>query len=727
MTQTEAKALSLSQQIETLEPLCRDLLAAQDVNHKLEILDLQDTVRKFLSHSRAIKKFLEDLTPDFELIVKSIIAIGQGPIVFHGMETMENLSEPLSRLLSMLEEVEKFYASIGGILGYHLVVLKLIADKEKAPSKISVYSKPEGLDLSQNTAAVRQAVRWGIEYLKDIAEIYPVGGAGDRLALVDEIGNPLPVAHLPFCGRTLLEGLIRDLQSKEYLHYKLTGKQLNTPIAMMTSLEKDNYQKILDFCLKQNWFGRSRHSFFLFTQPLVPVLTKEGRWLMSAPLKPHLKPGGHGVMWKLALDYGVFDWLASQNRHQALIRQINNPAAGVDHGLLALAGIGSHERKCFGFASCERLLNAAEGMDVLIETKDEKGWEYKITNIEYTEFEQKGISDEPEEPGNPYSIFPANTNVLFADLQKIKPLVQQHPLPGMLINMKTKATYTDFNGIEREVQVGRLESTMQNIADYIVDRYPTKLPKEAMDQMKTFVTYNLRRKTISVTKKALKSGQPMLETPEGCFYELLLNCRDLLVNWCGMEVPKMVSEEEYLKYGPSFLISYHPALGPLYQVISQKIKGGKIGLGAELQLEIAELEVVNLNLNGSLLIYADTVLGNADKNGLLTYSEQAGKCILKNVTVVNKGIDRKASNQYWKNQIYRHEALQILLRGNAELVAEDVVFEGDSVIEVPDGHRLTIYSLNDKLQSHLEKIEKPSWHWCYSFDAEDNLCLKKGD
>lgn len=43
-----------------------------------------------------------------------------------------------------------------------------------------------------------------------MAEIYPVGGAGDRLGLVDEeTGESLPTAVLPYCGRSLLEGLVR--------------------------------------------------------------------------------------------------------------------------------------------------------------------------------------------------------------------------------------------------------------------------------------------------------------------------------------------------------------------------------------------------------------------------------------------------------------------------------------------------------------------------------------
>lgn len=46
-----------------------------------------------------------------------------------------------------------------------------------------------------------------------MGEIYPLGGSADRLGLVDSnSGESLPAAMLPYCGRTLLEGLIRDLQ-----------------------------------------------------------------------------------------------------------------------------------------------------------------------------------------------------------------------------------------------------------------------------------------------------------------------------------------------------------------------------------------------------------------------------------------------------------------------------------------------------------------------------------
>jgi hypothetical protein len=62
---------------------------------------------------------------------------------------------------------------------------------------------------------------------------------------------------------------------------------------------------------------------------------------------------------------GVFDWLQQQGRVASLIRQVSNPMAGCDTTLLALAGTGFSARRAFGFMSCERVVGAAEGMNVL--------------------------------------------------------------------------------------------------------------------------------------------------------------------------------------------------------------------------------------------------------------------------------------------------------------------------------------------------------------------------
>ena len=76
-------------------------------------------------------------------------------------------------------------------------------------------------------------------------------GAGDRLGLVDEAtGEPLPAAVLPYGGRSLLEGLVRDLQAREYVHFKLHGRQVTTPVAVMTSDAKGNHRRISGGCCR---------------------------------------------------------------------------------------------------------------------------------------------------------------------------------------------------------------------------------------------------------------------------------------------------------------------------------------------------------------------------------------------------------------------------------------------------------------------------------------------
>jgi len=727
---THRSLLTIAEQISKIEDIYNSLKTAKDLDAKLKIVESVPETSQFLESSPLLKRLLLQSDNKNSFVVKGLLAIGQGPIIFQDLDRIEDLNEAWNKFLGLLSDMENFYDMIGGVVGYHLTMLKLIdacQHKTLLESHEGVsFQEPEGLKIFQDTPEARKAVRWGIDHLREMAEIYPVGGAGDRLNLQDEkTGELLPAAQLQFCGRTLLEGLIRDLQGREFLYYKLFGRQLVTPIALMTSYEKNNHQRVSRICESLEWFGRSKKSFHFFIQPLVPMLTIEGDWAMQAPLKPILKPGGHGVIWKLAEDQGIFKWFESLQRHKAIVRQINNPVAGIDNGLLALAGLGCHKKKDFGFASCYRLLNTAEGMDVLREKQVSGGYEYCITNVEYTEFEKFGIADAPVQQGSPYSHFPSNTNILFADLKAIREAVKVCPIPGKLINMKTKVSCYQSSGMV-EKQAGRLESIMQNIADHIVDHCPKRLGPGEHNDLRTFLTFNKRSKTLSVAKQAYESGKSIVGTPEGCFYELMENYRDLLVNYCRMDVPPLNDEKEYMDEGSSFVVLFHPALGGVYSVISQKIHGGKLAKWAEWVMEVAEAEVVNLNLEGSLLIEADNIMGKKNSEGLLTFdNSQTGKCTLINVTVKNKGIDRSFKQASWKRQVHRSESLRITLHGNAEFFAENVILEGDMYFDVPSDHRLVIYQQGEEIAWHYDPIDGSSWEWEYILDNQDRILLEK--
>jgi hypothetical protein len=681
-----------------MEELAAKLRSAATLSEKIAILDAHPMVARFLRD----ESLPEGLSPEEEAALKQLIAIGQFERVV-GSDPVRGA--PFRELMERLLAIDAFYKELGGIAGYHETILSLFQNEEK-PSP-SLFHSPSFIDISEKTKEVEEAILWGIEAISEMAEIFPLGGAADRLHLVDEkTGSELPAAKLHFAGRTLLSGLIRDLAAREYLHFKLLGEQIATPVAIMTSMEKDNHRHVIEIAEESRWFGRPKESFRLFTQPLVPVVTKRGEWLSLEPLKPTLKPGGHGAIWKLARDTGVFDWMKRLGRKKALIRQINNPIASLDYGLLAFTGIGWKKGMKFGFASCPRLLRAAEGVNVLIERREREKRTVVLTNVEYCDFAKYGIEDQPLREGEPYSRFSSNTNILFADLEAVKEAVDRCPFPGLLINVK--------NG---EEPAARLESTMQNIADVFVEE-----KGDSIATKETFVTYNHRHKTISTAKKAYAEGRPLQETPEHCFYDLLRAARELLEKECGFSLPAQRSLQETLVEGPEFVFRYHPALGPLYSIVRQKVQKGVISPGSELELEISDLLVSGLDLRGSLSIVASQPMGHFDQDHLLRYSDRTGRCLLRDVAVRNQGVDWEASKPFWKGKFARAESLEIILKGRSEFIAENVVFDGPLRFEVEDGVRAIAKQTKNGLDVVTEPLEDGPF-WLYHSDRGIRLEL----
>lgn len=663
-----------------------------------------------------------------------------------GMGLEDHEIRELNKLLETLAQIERFYDCIGGVIGYQIMVLELIVQQlverkntnwsqhmhEVKEGQILGIDSPTGLDLSENTEYASQAALWGIEGLPDLGEIYPLGGSADRLDLVDpNTGECLPAAMLPFCGRTLLEGLIRDLQAREFLHFKLYGTQCITPVAIMTSSAKNNHKHITSLCETLSWFGRGRSTFQLFEQPLVPVVgAEDGQWLVTKPFSPLSKPGGHGVIWKLAHDKGIFKWFFCQGRKGATVRQVSNVVAATDVTLLALAGIGLRQGKKLGFASCDRVSGATEGINVLMEKKCPDGnWEYGVSCIEYTEFDKFGITN-GSLPKSLQAEFPANTNILYVDLPSAELVGSSknvNSIPGMVLNTRKTINYVDQFGRRCSVSGGRLECTMQNIADNYFNSYSSRCYNGVEDELDTFIVYNERRRVTSSAKKKRRHGDKSLrQTPDGALLDILRNAHDLL-SPCDIKLPEIEADENYVYSGPPFLILLHPALGPLWEVTRQKFNGGSISKGSELQIEIAELFWRNVQVNGSLVIKAENIMGSMkiDESGesILHHGQRCGRCKLQNVKVLNEGIDwRYGGNVYWKHDVKRSEVLQIILHGNAEFEATDVVLQGNHVFEVPDGYKLKIMPGSPGLAIQLDPIEEGmmdsgSWHWDYKIEG----------
>lgn len=711
-------------EIQRLEPVVHRMLFENELEKRVQFLQNQPFVKVFFAKRKNFKKLLFSFDKKELYLLYALIVMDQAEhiLVFKDEKALANILD-VKKMLLDLEEVDSFYDQVGGVIGYHLASLRLLQSIEspEEPNPNEKYYPPEGIDLTVASDEIEEDVIYGIKSLSEMGEIYPVGGAADRLHLQDEKTHfDLPAARLEFLGRTLLEGLLRDLWAKEYLYFKLFHEQITTPVALMTSNEKCNDTLIKEIAQDTHYFQRPKESFKFFTQPLVPTFTEEGKWCLKAPMQLLLKPGGHGVIWTLAVKNNVFKWFERQNRKKAFIRQINNPMAGIDLGVLALTGIGCKEKKAFGFASCLRRVKTSEGMNILRETKCEKGYSQVLSNIEYCDFKKFGIQDIPKNQDEPFSVFPSNTNILFADLQAVEEAAMKLPYPGMLVNFK-EMVHSDGFGEQIVSKVARLELLMQNIADGFAKFSDQSLEKNPKSDLPAFITFNKRHKTISPTKKQFVPGSGLVETAHGCFYDYLKNAQELLIEHCNFDIPRLPKEEDFLEKGPSFLFVYHPALGPLYSVIAQKLQGGFFQFGSELQLEIADACIQNLTLNGSLIVSADKVLGDTVNNEL-KFSSNTGKCVLQNVRVINKGVNRDNHNIYWKNTVDRHESCMIYLQGNSEFVAKDVTLHGDLMISVKDGERLRAENQNGEVVFKREKLSESSSLWNYSL-SENRIKL----
>ena len=435
-----------------------------------------------------------------------------------------------------------------------------------------------------------------------------------------------------------------------------------------------------------------------------------------------LKPGGHGAIWKLMHDRGVFTWLAAKGRKGATVRQITNPMAGTDTTILALSGVGAKEDRAMGFASCERHLGASEGVNVLMERRDARGnYSYGISNVEYTVLAQHGISDEPVAPGSTESRYPANTNVLYIGLEKVRDALLSSPagaFPGMLVNLSKPVTDDGTKG-------GRLETSMQNIAD-VLSRVSEgeRLDESEWGNLPTFVLYTLRRRiTSSAKKKRDPSKANLAQTPDGSFLDLLKNASDLL-DRCGVKhpAPEGGTVEQYLAEGPGFIFCADPAIGPLWDVTEQKIRGGALADRAEVRLEVAEMQWENVSVSGSLLVETKAPLG-ADAGSALKFDDHAcGRCRLRNVVVTNEGVDWTAEgNVAWSATLTRRERCQITIEGNGEFDAKGVKLRGDAEYVVPAGWRLELRPFGPRRQGIEQRWTRldaaggrPTWQWQYA-------------
>lgn len=267
-----------------------------------------------------------------------------------------------------------------------------------------------------------------------------------------------------------------------------------------------------------------------------------------------------------------------------------------------------------------------------------------------------------------------------------------------MVNAKTEHEVVE-GGVCVRRKIARLESMMQAISLNM----SSSIGLDCHD-LSAFVGLYDREKSLSVTKRAFEQGKNFHETPEACLYDWLEACRHLFSEMCHFKMPPSQSFEDFLRRGPNFVGFFHPALGPLWSVIGQKVKNGTISSGSELELEIAEISMEGLQLHGSLRILSLQPVGSYKESGHLVMNRHVGRAYIRNFAVRNKGMQNSSLKDHLNRMVNRAETCTIVLEGRSEIIIEDVTIDGNFELTVPDKMQARIVATQG---GHFEVIMSP--------------------
>lgn len=85
--------------------------------------------------------------------------------------------------------------------------------------------------------------------------------------------------------------------------------------------------------------------------------------------------------------------------------------------------------------------------------------------------------------------------------------------------------------------------------------------------------------------------------------------------------PQLPEVKDYLDHGPSFIFLFHPSLGPLWDVVAQKVQGGSLAAKSEMVVEVAEACLRQVHVDGSLRLHADNVMGGTEQALAVNYNQ----------------------------------------------------------------------------------------------------------
>ena len=155
------------------------------------------------------------------------------------------------------------------------------------------------------------------------------------------------------------------------------GKRANRslPLAIMTSPLNDRETRA--FVEQHAFFGLSPSQLFFFSQEMLPLIDKQGNWLLTAPGQLALGPDGNGNALERFYKQGIWQEWQAMGVEYLNVLFVDNPLA--DPFDAEFIGFAARSQLDIGMKLVERL-STEEKMGVAVLDKD------RLKIVEYSEF-----------------------------------------------------------------------------------------------------------------------------------------------------------------------------------------------------------------------------------------------------------------------------------------------------------------------------------------------------
>ncbi|MFA5350852.1 MAG: UTP--glucose-1-phosphate uridylyltransferase, partial [Candidatus Omnitrophota bacterium] len=543
------------------------------------------------------------------MVMQLLFSLGQEHLFSNWGERGVN-DDLKKEFLAQIRHLDTNYP--GGLIAYQGNSRKLLEASRKGDNPFDGYIPvvPMGIEMPAIDDNFIRLEQSGLAAAARIAFVMVAGGLGERLGY-EGIKIAIPFGLVTM--KTYLEWYVENIIAIQKKANHINNTDYKIPLVIMVS--DDTYAKTTQLLQDNDYYGSygiTREQFIIVKQEAVPALSNSNADFCLDPdnqYKLLVKPHGHGDVHMLLSQKGIVDKFVEQGiTHTVFIQDTNGQ---VFNAVLTGLGVSIENDIALNLVTAPREAGEAVGAIAKLIHRDGSSM---ICNVEYNQLDpllrstgdRKGDVSDPQTGKSP---FPGNLNIFIVNNAIYKDVL--HATNGIIAEF-VNPKYADQEKIIFKSPT-RLETMMQDLAK-VMGGYNVM-----------FTNFSNKWHIFSPAKNNLKDASAKPKFPEAMstaeadlyrFGRQMFELSGFNINVAGTQ-----RTSHGVKYPEGAKVILSPHFVKTVSDAINKIHGGFISKRSSLVVEGENISIINLILDGALIIRAGPGV----------------KLTVKNLTVKNEG------------------------------------------------------------------------------------------